>query len=92
MHIGIHVELISSKPNTLTLQFLDVSVGPTLVDFCHLSESGPCCSADSMPKDPLRHNMLMVTRGEGDWIPEAEGGRIGHQEQINYEISLKGEV
>ena len=23
------------------LQFLEVSAGPTLVDFCHLSESGP---------------------------------------------------
>ena len=45
----------------LTLQFLEVSAGPTLVDFCHLSDCGPCCSAASRPKDPLRHSMLMST-------------------------------
>ena len=43
----------------LTLQFLEVSAGPTLVDFCHLRDCGPCCSAASRPKDPLRHSMLM---------------------------------
>ena len=57
-------------PYKLTLTFLEVSAGPTLLDFCHLSESGPSCSADEIPKDPLRHNMAAaVACSAEDKIP-----------------------